>query len=150
MVVVLPFIFIIFGFVFAFIGGSISSDMNHVPLYRMIDEMIFYIQSKLNGAGQASNVLSFDLIHDFLIPGSLYFLAIACMIGACKMIYQQIETEKLEESFLRIAIMTVIALMTIMLCIKGGATLLIITIGIVFFVNVYQWVKYLCFKGILQ
>ncbi|MDE5412729.1 hypothetical protein [Alkalihalobacterium chitinilyticum] len=148
MVFVLPFIFVIFGFIFAFIGGTISNQMNHVPFYQMIDEILFYFQSILTGAGQASFVFSFDIIHEFLIPGSLYFLATACLVSACKMLYQQIEAEKLEESFLRIAIMTVIGLMTIVLFYKGGATLLIISVCFVFVINIYQWLKFLFVKTV--
>ncbi|WP_142247848.1 hypothetical protein [Alkalihalobacterium alkalinitrilicum] len=148
MVIVLPFILIIFGFTFAFIGGSITNNMNHVPFYQVVDEIVNYVQLIISGTGQAYTVFSFDLIHDFIIPGFLYFLATACMISACKMIYLQLETEKLEESFLRIAIMTVVGLMTVVLIYKGGATLLIISVSFVFFMNIYQWGKYLFIKRV--
>ncbi|WP_216827756.1 hypothetical protein [Alkalihalobacterium elongatum] len=148
MVFVLPFIFVIFGFIFAFIGSKISGHIDHVPFYQMIDEIQLYFQSILAGAGQASFVFSFDIIHEFLIPGGLYFLAAACMMSACKMIYQQLETEELEESFLRIAIMTVIGLVTIVLFYQGGGTLLIISACFVLLINLYQWTKLLFLKTV--
>lgn len=143
-----PYMYVFLGFLFAFLGNSFTLVVNSLPFQQTVVELKTFLQHIIMGDGQAVNELSFHLILDLIIPGIIYFLATVCMIKACKHIYDQLETDKLEESFARIAILTLLAIVAAVVLFRGGAVLLIVALFIVLFINIFYFCKQVLTKGI--
>ncbi len=140
----IPYLYTILGFCFAFVGNSFTKEINELPIAQTVSELSNYL-AILVGL-QSSNyteTMSYH-INELVFPGIIYLLAVLSMLMACRVLYYQLEVEKLEESLVKMVMISSLLFVCGFIFLSGGKILVITFAVFTLLLNLFSLIAACC------